>query len=183
MSSLPNKGRKGQGSSGNSGRSTSSIAFEDRDPVVGEIFNSVLSELRDVNGEPKESSYPHLTHEPERKKKSDPPGRPAHVTSSRVFDVVGQFVIHQRFHQNEDRQSAPTHDRFFAVDSETGNVHDVTATLADVHQKKNAKLPRRGQTLEDTTIPKLSFTVNEPNESHPPLSPRSIGRKVRNSGY
>lgn len=163
--------------------SVSAIAFEDRPQIVGPVINAVHSEMTDEHGGPVESSYPHLTHQPPPER-GKPPGRPAHVTSSRVVAEVGPFLVHQRFHQNEDGLSPPLHDRFFAVHAETGMVHASRARMAEGHQGKFAALPERGQPIGVAmSSARLSFEVGDPDEKHPPLSPRSMRRTLDDDGY
>lgn len=154
-------------------------AFAGRVVIEGEIFDAVQSDITGVNGETTLSSLPHLTHTKD--------ARAAHITSSRVVAVSGSHVIHQRFHQNDDGKSEPTHDRYFAVDSRTGVVYAATAKFAaDVHLGKKDTLPMRGDTLKQTEglhELKLTFTVGAVDVKVPPLSPRSIRRKLPPSGY
>lgn len=161
--------------------------FESRVVIKGEIYDSVESAMTDewgneiyVGPDLMKSSYPHLTH------KSD--ARAAHVTSSRVVfnPPEGQHVVHQRFHQDKDGKTEPTHDRYFAVDRTTGVVHAVKVEFKpEVHLGKNDTVPMRGATLAQTSkvVAKLQFTVGEPDAKHPPLSPRSSKRELPDSGY
>lgn len=167
--------------------------FEGRIVVEGEIYNGLVSEIKDeygnevydpTTGKLAESSYPHLTH------KSDEKGRKAHVTSSRVVrepvSDTDPYIIHQRFHQDADGVSQPTHDRYFAVNKTTGAVHSVKVEFApEVHLGKFDVVPMRGSSLEQTskTVMKLTFTVGAEDDKHPPLSPRSTRRTVPDEGY
>jgi hypothetical protein len=125
------------------------------------------------------SSFPHL---------SPAIGlRAEHVTDvTHVATVVGpgagtRFSIHQRFHQDNVSGAKPVHDRFIGTDS-SGKVYNVSAELSTaVHQKRGAKVPSRGETLESATPSShLSFTVDDAS-GDPPLSPRTRTRKT--GGY
>ena len=147
--------------------------------VVDEYGNTVYDY---TTGEPVQSSYPHLTYE-----EGD---RAEHVTSSRIVRVPvaanDPYVIHQRFHQNTDGKSEPMHDRFFAVNQETGVFHTVRVDFDEKeHLGKGEKLPGRGDPIGAAvaSLPKIVFIVGEENDKHPPLSPRSIRRELPNSGY
>jgi hypothetical protein len=153
-------------------------AFFKRVVVEGEIFDAVVSETVDEFGERTLSSLPHLTHKKDQ--------RDAHITSSRVVATSDNHVIHQRFHQNDDGLSEPTHDRFFAVDKTTGVVHAASAKFnPEIHIGKKDTLPMRGHTLPQTegVICKLVFTIGDVDDKVPPLSPRSRKRELGPHGY
>ena len=165
--------------------------FEGRVVIEGEIYDALVSEITDEwgnevydlnTGELAQSSYPHLTHKSET--------RGAHITSSRIVrEPVSDddpYIIHQRFHQDADGASEPTHDRYFAVNKKTGTVHAVRVDfIPEVHIGKNETVPMRGATLAQTskTVMKLRFTVGDEDDKHPPLSPRSARRQVPDQGY
>jgi hypothetical protein len=163
--------------------------YEGRLEIQGKIYNGVITALTDEygnelydqsSGQLAQSSYPHLTH------KKD--ARNAHVTSSRVVFNGPQdpYLIHQRFHQDVNGGSEPVHDRFFAVNTQTNQVHNVSMAFGqDVHLKKNESLPDRGTKLEATsgTIAKITWTVGEVDRHHPPMSPRSQRRIIPDTGY
>lgn len=174
--SVPKGGKKSSGKA-NSPSPLDIKVFDNRVIVEGKIFNSVESSI-ERGGVKTMSSLPHLTH------KTDV--RDAHITSSRVVSTSEPFVIHQRFHQDNDGKSKPTHDRFFAVEQKTGTVHDVKYEFTEgVHRGRFEEKPMRGHTLDQTsgTLAKLTFVVGEEDSKHPPLSPRSVNRKVPDSGY
>jgi hypothetical protein len=151
-------------------------AFQGRVLIGGEIYNSVESAVQGPNGQAQPSSFPHLTHGNDQ--------RAAHITSSRVVCVSGNYVIHERFHQNDDGQTLPTHDRFFAVDATSGEVHGATADWDTTkHRGKNDVKPMRGVNINAAVNAKLTFTVNGADAKHPPLSPRSVHRQVGDKGY
>ncbi|MEL7471201.1 MAG: hypothetical protein AAFN27_22295 [Pseudomonadota bacterium] len=154
-------------------------------PVIVDTDGETLYDFK--TGDPVQSSYPHRTFEDS--------GRPEHVTSSRVIrapaDDADPWVIHQRFHQDTDGTSHPAHDRFFAVNQETGVVHTVrvsfTTDKSVAHIGKKDALPARddpiGAATELEEAGKLVFEIGGVNETHPPMSPRSVRRQVGDEGY
>jgi hypothetical protein len=151
-------------------------AFADRVVIEGEIYNAVVSAIDDGDGQAQPSSFPHLTHPTDQ--------RAAHITSSRVVGVSGDYVIHERFHQDDDGTKQPVHDRFFAVDDD-GLVYTATADWdPDIHIGKKDAKPMRGANINSTVNVKLVFKVGDkPDDKHPPLSPRSRQRQVPDKGY
>ena len=151
-------------------------AFQGRVLIEGAIYNSVESSVQGPQGQAQPSTFPHLTHGTDQ--------RAAHITSSRVVCVSGSYVIHERFHQNDDGQSLPTHDRFFAVDTTSGKVHGATADWnANVHIGKKDVKPMRGANINAAVNAKLTFTIAGADDKQPPLSPRSVHRQVGDKGY
>jgi hypothetical protein len=121
------------------------------------------------------SSFPHLTHGTD--------DRAAHVTSSRVVCVSGDYVIHERFHQDDDGSKLPVHDRFFAVDKD-GVVHSATAEWTQgVHIGKKDEKPMRGANINSTVNAKLTFKIGAVDTKSRPLSPRSRRRELPDKGY
>lgn len=132
------------------------------------------------------SEYPHLSPA------DNDLGRAAanridHVTSTRyVTTAVGgwsdeqgmfeRFDIVQRFRQDNRIGAEPLHDRYIAVDA-GGRPHNVTATAG-----RGSVAPARGMPLAETSRQRLSFTAGAPT-GDPPLSPRSIRRRVPDTGY
>jgi hypothetical protein len=168
--------RKNQAKGAPNGSPLNIKAFADRVVIEGEIYNSVESEIVGADGEKQPSSFPHLTH-----KKDE---RAAHITSSRVVGVSGDYVIHERFHQDDDGKKLPVHDRFFAV-SNSGIVYTATADWnPELHIGKKDEKPMRGANINSTVNAKLVFKVGDkPDEKHPPLSPRSQRRTLPDKGY
>ena len=155
--------------------------FNARTVVPGLVFDSVESTIVNPEGGQEHSSYPHLTHATLGKE-----ARKAHITSSRVVAVTPTYVIHQRFHQNDDGLSEPTHDRYFSVDQATGVVSGASAAFTpNVHKGKNDALPMRGTTLAESAKvhTKMTFTVGTVDDKHPPLSPRSRLRQLPDTGH
>jgi hypothetical protein len=151
-------------------------AFENRVKIEGEIYNSVQSSITGPQGQTLPSSFPHLTHGTDQ--------RAAHITSSRVVCVNGNFTIHERFHQDDDGSKDPVHDRFFAVDNTTGVVYTATATWnPNMHIGKKDEKPMRGAYINSTVNAKLVFQVGAVDDKSPPLSPRSRTRAVPDTGY
>jgi len=144
----------------------------DDNPAVA----SLLSENVGPYGELLASSYPHLTH-----KKGN---RAAHVTSSRLVDDRDpNYLIHQRYHQDNELGSVPMHDRFFAVHRQTGEVTTATARLVastkQVHVPRKLCVPERDQPLGSVEDIKSNFVCaigTVIDTKHPPLSPRSSRR-------
>ncbi|WP_449220490.1 RHS repeat-associated core domain-containing protein [Tistrella mobilis] len=135
------------------------------------------------------SNYPHLSPA------ANDVGRAAvgidtadHVTSTRyVTTTIGdwnpsqgmreRFDVVQRFRQDNQIGAQPLHDRFFAADNQ-GRLYNVTATSPS----GRVEVPSRGTPLTETNADRLTFTVGAPT-GDPPLSPRSIRRRVPDTGY
>ncbi|WP_372501317.1 RHS repeat-associated core domain-containing protein [Tistrella mobilis] len=135
------------------------------------------------------SNYPHLSPA------ANDVGRAAvgvetadHVTSTRyVTTTIGdwnpsqgmreRFDVVQRFRQDNQIGSTPLHDRFFAAD-DRGRLYNVTASSPS----GRTQVPTRGVPLAETNADRLTFTVGAPT-GDPPLSPRSIRRRVPDTGY
>jgi hypothetical protein len=151
-------------------------AFAERVVIEGEIYNSVESEIVGTDGQAQPSSFPHLTHKADQ--------RAAHITSSRVVVISGDYVIHERFHQDDDGTNLPVHDRFFAVGN-NGVVYTATADWnPEIHIGKKDEKPMRGANINSTVNAKLVFKVGDkPDDKQPPLSPRSQRRSVPDKGY
>ncbi len=119
------------------------------------------------------SSYPHLTPQVG--------DRPEHVTSSRSLGPIEdpseqrRLNLYVRTHQDNVRGAPLQVDRFFAADRDSGEVFPATVKLnPDVHQKKGAMPPTRGDTVSSIDMSKLRVDVgSHVDEKHPPLSPRS----------
>lgn len=133
--------------------------------------------VKDATGK-RHSSFPHLSPATDK--------RAEHVTDvTYVGTVLGptsgtRLDIHQRFHQDNVPGAKPVHDRFIATDI-TGKVFNASASLnANIHQKRGAKVPGRGDALESIDTSKLSFRVDDAS-GDPPLSPRTRARKT--TGY
>jgi hypothetical protein len=172
---MAKKGKK-QGKGAPKGSPLNIKAFANRVIIEGEIYNSVESSITGPRGETLPSSFPHLTHGTDQ--------RAAHITSSRVVCLNGNFTIHERFHQDDDGSKDPVHDRFFAVDNTTGVVHTATATWnTNMHIGKNDVKPMRGAFINSTVNAKLVFQVGTVDNKSPPLSPRSRTRAVQDTGY
>ena len=149
--------------------------FNGRTVIDGEIYKSVESSVKGPDGEVQASSFPHLTLGTE--------ARAAHITSSRVVGVSGEYTVHERFHQDDDGSKLPVHDRFFAVDKD-GVVHSATAEWSpDQHIGKKDEKPMRGVNINAAVNAKLVFKVGKADEKSPPLSPRSAQRKLPDTGY
>ncbi|TJZ64615.1 hypothetical protein [Chitiniphilus eburneus] len=129
------------------------------------------------------SSYPHLTEIQKQQGKTTTTVK--HVTDVRLLTTVkahGQdFNVFERYHQDDKPGAKFEHDRFLATDGK-GTVHSATSVLDPMkHQPKGAKKPMRGDDLFDSTRLKthLAFDIApEPDEKHPPLSPRTQRRTL-----
>jgi hypothetical protein len=91
--------------------------------------------------------YPHIS----------PPldDTPAHVTDIRFVKTVGNYDVFERFHRHIDKDvnvGGERHDRFHAVERNTGAIHAVSVI------GKNG--PVTGQTWTLEKLRTLNFTVN-----------------------
>ena len=145
------------------------------------------------------SSLPHLSQ-------AGADGRAQHVTSSRVVGTAVDdgvtYTVHERFHQDQGQRSGsePSHDRFFATNS-NGGVHGVTAKFKAANPGKLTKEEHPLEALYQATVsnqrnkgprPLLNSKVHEwvdwtvvkgVEPKQPPLSPKSQQRRLPDSGY
>lgn len=83
-------------------------------------------------------------------------GTPAHLTDIRMVKTVGSHDVFERFHRHIDDHlnlSGERHDRFQAVERNTGAIHSVSVI------GKNGPAAGDTWTLEDLRK-KLNFTIN-----------------------
>lgn len=173
---------------------TMEAASRDQPEYVDEGMKFLDKEILDEyakrlgTGIPLGSSLPHLTPGVDG-------GRAAHVTSSRVVGKKGEFVIHERFHQDQGprAKSEPSHDRFFATDG-NGRVYTVTPTFNGSEDAKKAAAlyqatvepPRKEGArplLHSTVMDLVVWSVDSRVTNDVPLSPRSRRRELPDTGY